>query len=630
MTLLGTLDQLYRKCEEEGLVDKQDEAVTLLPLYHSSMRSDGKNIVRATITKEGELVSADYLPDSEIIVFPVTAESMARTSAPQAHPLVDKMAYSFGDEKKRNLYCLAFEDYLAYERSIGEGAFLSSIANYLSQATFDELVRHVLKTSDYTRDKLTVTLPENEQSKKKTVAFDNVFLTFEVINFDNAKNLSVTNAVRLHERYAHYYESKLEGKGICALSGEEDAITNVHRGVLGTAKLISVSNHTETYKGRFSEKTDVAHIGQRTTERAHQMLTYLLKNLDSSVYMGGSARLINWFSGDVMNKSEFELPIGRRSLFMEIEESDYRPTDHETKEIAKSFLRGEQYFEASEDYNLLLIDQPAPGRVAAKGFYRIPVSELFQNLSAWTHRYSRPRFSFTERVIKERTPHLRTMMLAAYGVEQNGRLEINKESFSKDQYQKLIFAMIEGREVPKNIREALKHNIRMRSHYDKTWTLVVETALSVLQHEIKGGEKTMLDNKETDRSYLFGRLLAVYREMEASVRRQDGAKDFTTNAERYWAQYLNSPARMMVVLRNRAEPYRVRLSKLGLGGLRVRYEKAESEILRMLNDSHDLSPMTFNKPLDYRFIFGYEAQREEFFTKKEKTQETSESDAENA
>ena len=132
----------------------------------------------------------------------------------------------------------------------------------------------------------------------------------------------------------------------------------------------------------------------------------------------------------------------------------------------------------------------------------------------------------------------------------------------------------------------------------------------------------MLDRDNTNRSYLFGRLLGIYELIEKSRNNSKGrAKDELkriTNAERYWTAYANRPASLMRNLEDKIYPYSEYL-KINEAGLWSKLEKEREEIIALLTSS--LETTGFNKPLDYRFIFGYYAEKKYFYTPKDESED---------
>lgn len=55
---------------------------------------------------------------------------------------------------------------------------------------------------------------------------------------------------------------------MCDISGQNMYCTNRNRGLLGKGKIISVSNNTETYRGRFQQGSEVVRIGADTSEKS--------------------------------------------------------------------------------------------------------------------------------------------------------------------------------------------------------------------------------------------------------------------------------------------------------------------------------------------------------------------------
>lgn len=126
----------------------------------------------------------------------------------------------------------------------------------------------------------------------------------------------------------------------------------------------------------------------------------------------------------------------------------------------------------------------------------------------------------------------------------------------------------------------------------------------------------MLDHENKDRSYLFGRLLAIFELLELQRYQLDGSKnDRITNAERYWTAYTSQPAKLMMNLTNKIKPYEEAV-KLNSPGIFNKLEKEREEIMVLLGPL--MQERGINDPLDYRFIFGYYAEKQYFYTKQEK------------
>lgn len=108
-----------------------------------------------------------------------------------------------------------------------------------------------------------------------------------------------------------------------------------------------------------------------------------------------------------------------------------------------------------------------------------------------------------------------------------------------------------------------------------------------------------LDKKEKDRSYLYGRLLAVADRIEYRTY-DEGDKARVTNAKRYMSTFSQRPFETWKVIEESIQPY---MNKLGIAE-RWFYEN-------LLNDIYDLfEKETFcdNSRLDGLYLLGFHSQ----------------------
>lgn len=632
MSLLTALLDSYDYALENDMVGKPDHfGNTLLPMYYNSMKSNGKNIIELLLSKESVLLEARVLPEGETVQFPVTEDSVARSSGVAPHPLVDSASYVIQDGEKRSAaYMEQMENWLAYDAN----DYVKIIRDFLKKPGMLDTVKKRLKDSEE---------GEEEKAKKSaaSIDFEKVFFTFAIENYEGMKNVSVSENAALQGRYKAYVEylnanDPEKEKITCNLSGKEDYLCIKHQPLMGTARLVSqITANDENYRGRFTTADQSIKIGMETSQKIHLMAKYLLSGQGTRRWLGEQANMVSWFSDDLSNAAEFNptksaevaSSVKNRLLALKQEKSDAsRIADEMTEDIVKSFTSGKRMFSDDATYYIAIFDKISNGRVAAKYFRSLSASRLKENLVAWQEKYHWWGFS-NENRDKEFTPSPRRMVLAAYGVERDGFLEISKNDFLKNQYQNIVTALVEGRAVPRNFEKALAVNIRHRQNYDKTWMEVLFCALAVLKD--KGGIKdAMLNRENTDRSYLFGRLLASFEYLEKSTFSKGDER--STNAEKMWTSYTNHPATMMLRLRNLMIPYERKLERSDETLKRMAYFNATREIreaTNMLHECYDMDSVEVNRPLDYGFIFGYEAQRQAFYSGKNKdAKETEEVD----
>lgn len=569
-------------------------------------------------------MKADFMADGESIIFPVTSDSVARSGKnPAPHPLVDKLTYYLSeiDQGQYDAYHRQLDEWISQCQEQEVKRFLSHIQRFLLQDDFIEKIVQSLYGRVTSREGLKVTFLNSDDSEK-TIDLSTAFLEFKIDQFIGYQTVSVTNYLDLHKVYISYVESNQQADIICNISGKQEVLAAKHRGLIGNAKLISVSNNIETYKGRFKEREDVFTVGNQTSEKIHLMAKFLLENEHTHAWLGSGQYLINWFSDDLTNETQLDIttPKVEDNGMFDFGEtsSDDSPKFQVTevnKKIRSAFIHGKKEFGDGATYYVAIVNKTNDGRVALKYFRQLAASQLLDNLNKWQGRYSW-QFKKQNGEYAECPPSYQDIVLAAYGVDRGRFLELDNDKFKSDQFQKLATSMIDGKDIPDTILGKLKDNIKQRQRYGNTWNKVLFVSLALLHKTNKEEFTPMLDHENKDRSYLFGRLLAIFELLELQRYQLDGSKnDRITNAERYWTAYTSQPAKLMMNLTNKIKPYEEAV-KLNSPGIFNKLEKEREEIMVLLGPL--MQERGINDPLDYRFIFGYYAEKQYFYTKQEK------------
>lgn len=628
MALLNALFETYESAEKQGLVDKQVphnvESTILAPLYHKSKQVAEYEFINIKLNKNGELIDAEFLNENDTVIFPVTIDSISRSSNVSAHPLVDKISYVLNiDEKKHHDYLKTLLEWYNSESLTADSKeYLNIIIKFIGRPdNFKEIVEALFKGIEYSQEDTKIKFKNPSTGKDKTLDLSKVYLTYTIMDFKGMKDISVSNNKRLHQDYIKFINDKYQANGICMISGQAQHIISKHRSVIGRAKLISVSNNKETYYGRFKSGDDLLNIGYETSEKIHLMLDYLLQNENSSKYFGENQYLINWFTDDISNESKFD-PTTVAPWELEIPPSEeYIPVSTANKMVGESFVRGVQKFDEDADYYIAILDKINDGRVAAKYFKKLSVSKLFDNLKKWQINNSWVKHIYKDNKKLVVTPTIRDFVNAAFGIESNNYLRVSNKSFEKSQLQNLVSCLIEGRDLPLIYYKNFDRNSRQRLRYKNTWNRVLTIFLAGLNN-FKGKEFTyMLDASNTDRSYLFGRLLAIYERIEASALSSEslGTKR-TTNAEKLWSAFTRNPATISKTLEDKTKVYEAKLQSSNYG-LYIKIMKEKAEIISSLSQYLD-SP-EINKALSFEYLFGYYAELDYIFTKNaDKTKES--------
>lgn len=641
MNFLTSLWKTYESAETDGWVDNTQKSRTiLLPIYHDSMRSNGKNIISVQLDKTGQLMKATILADGDVIIFPVTFKSVARSSNTDPHPLVDEMKYLTPaiNQLYNDKYNSQLANWIEFTDNPEIKQFLKTIQSYLSKENFEDEIFKSIYGKNYEREGLKVKIG------KKSIDFAKCYIEFRIANFISSKTVSVTNYLELHQDYIRYVNAYHGKKITCNISGEESIplSTSDHRYFISNLKLISGSDSTakENYLGRFTNPNDVIRIGYDTSEKIHLMAKFLLENNDTHTWLGAGQHLINWFSDDLTNQSQLKLtePQEIAGIFDEDWDISFDEDDLENRPkfivgqtnrgINQSFIHGPKRFSDASTYYVAIIKQKPKGRVALEYFRHLQGSDLLKNLDKWQSQYSW-EVRKTDGIDFQKTPNFNEIILAAYGVErEEGKgqerkivLKLDNDSFKSDLYQQLVTALIDGQAIPSSIIKKLENNIKQRQRYPNHWYQVQYVSLAIL-HKQHGKEFTsMLDHEETDRSYLFGRLLAIYELIEEIYNKSkdpDKENQRITNTERYWSAYTTQPATLMTVLDSKVR-YCIDYLKINEVGYWKKLDNELKEIIQLL--SPIMMDKSVNQPLDYKFIFGYYAEKKYYYTKQGKESE---------
>ena len=118
-----------------------------------------------------------------------------------------------------------------------------------------------------------------------------------------------------------------------------------------------------------------------------------------------------------------------------------------------------------------------------------------------------------------------------------------------------------------------------------------------------------LNEENRDRSYLFGRLLAVCEKVERSTYDQNESRE--PNAIRLQSVYVNYPLRTLETLHGLLEPYFRKLAP----GLREDYKNLIGGIMEKFREEDEPK---MNKSLEETYLLGYYLQRAELNKKKNK------------
>lgn len=609
---MSWISSLYETYDNNSFaIGKRDNDETvLLPIAHSTQNAQ----LEISIDKDGNFIRAKKVEKSDAVtVIPVTEDSCSRGNGVFPHPLCDKLVYVAGDYEK---YCSKANSLKSYEEYIKqlEGWSKSSFSHEKAAAVFKYLIKRTT-VKDLVEEKL-LKLDSNgklnDDIKIEGVSQEDVFVRF-IVQKRGENDGAVWKDNSLYDSFINYYIYNIENKDICYVTGKNLLCSDKHpskiRNSGDKSKLLS-SNDTSgfTYMGRFTNSKQAYSIGYIPSQKAHNALRWLIQKQG---YKRDDSAIIAW----AVNGARIPDPLENTN------EMFYEEIGEEVDTAASYALRLNRAISGySSDLNtatkivVMSFDAATTGRLSITYYKEINGSEFLDRIlnwhlhCSWKHQYSKNkgRYSFIG------APSPREIALASFGVEQNNKLTAN-EKLIKSTVERLLPCIIDGRMIPYDIVNASFHNAVRSTHmFIDNWNNILTTTCAIVKkhrYEKYKEEYDMALNFEcNDRSYLFGRLLAVADRVEY-LTYENGEKR-ETNAKRYMNVFTKRPAKAWEIIYKNLLPY---LNKLK-PGQKIKYDNMISEIGAMLDEQ-----MYKNDSLSELFLLGYYCQSDYMKNKKEKS-----------
>ena len=619
--------------------------LTLIPLGYDTMKAQ----IEIVIDGQGNFVDARTLDKTEsetIVPYPDR-----RTSGVKALPLCDSLAYIAGDfldrvilycdgetekKKKRKLEDIkkSFPSYLAGLTAWCASAYahpkVIAVFKYVSKKnTIEDLVKRNVLTPDDTG-------VLSDRKKVQGVSIEKAFVRFRVYLGDaQQKDSSVWLDKDVQRSFISYYLSTTKQSDICFLTGDTVLTAKTNpvkiRGEWDTkASLISSNDDKNfTYRGGFKTKdkesgyNEAMSVGYETSQKIHNALKWIIRRQG---YVRDGLCIVIWESslndiphfyddaatitGMVASESE-EADITDDVLFDE-EATEKTDTNYISAKDFNMALDG--YSAKLKDLSLMVVmalDSATPGRLAMTYYKELATSRYLENIHAWQesccwrHEYFKDkRFCRYEGMAS-----IGETAKAVYGTEQNKRLALRSNSDGKcpmliSIFDRLRPCIIDRAAIPHDIVRSAVERASNPAAYEKEFNYlrVLHIACSLVKRYYweKGVIFDMrLDEKCTERSYLFGRLLAIAEKVERSTFERDETR--TTNAERYMQQFSRTPFRTWKLIRRNTQIYLKQLKPSS----REYYKNLYGEIAGLFEEG----AFQEKKALDGRFLLGYDCQR---------------------
>ncbi|WP_127573148.1 type I-C CRISPR-associated protein Cas8c/Csd1 [Paenibacillus xylaniclasticus] len=613
--LLNLYETYEANLDLVGKIEKRhnDQEYTLLPVSHTTQTAH----IEVYITEDGEYHSASVIIDKNDAntLIPCTEDSASRAGSKIApYPLHDKLSYvagdyvAFGGEIKKEepfqYYIKQLEEWANSPYAIDK---VRSIYRYLKKGT---LIR------DLVNDGI-VHLDDNQRLLNKWMKSGTKPGIFSVVSADQTSAFvrftvyapdrdlaKVWEDQAMYNSFIQYYSGKLGEEDVCYVTGRTVPATDKHankiRNAGDKAKLISANDTSGfTYRGRFREGNEAACISYEVSQKAHNALKWLInrqgKVIDGRVFLAWGNEAL-----DVPGPNEDSYSLDPEGAEYNEQRISYTNRDF-ARELAKALegYRNRIADLVNDKVNIIVLDSATTGRMAVLYYRNMDVGLYLDKLidwhtsCVWLHRYRKNEQG--DYVSFYGAPATKDIAYAAYGPNASDKVV-------KGCMERMLPCIVDGRPIPEDIKRSLFHRASNPAAMDKwEWEKTLSIACALV-NKSREGFGVALDQDNNDRSYLFGRLLAVADVLE---RRALGEENRASNAIRYMNMFSKYPARTWATIQSSLLPYQVRL-----GTKAIRWSKIIDEI------GSRIKPEDFNnKPLSDLYLLGFYSQRHELYQK---------------
>ena len=594
----------------------------------------GNAQIEIALNEAGELTNVEVLPkEQQQTLLPCTPDSASRTSttAPP-HPLHDKLPYIARDYEKfvpakekagkKDTKESPHEKYVAllgaWDRSPYSDTKVHAVYRYITEHDVigelldkgilykDDQGRIMEKWTDKKKEKPPIFKASSESPLKSLVRFR--------VDLDGDPCPELWKDRELQKKYQLFFQecfSHME-KGLCYATGKQLFVTDKHgRGIRhqgDTAKLISSNDEDGfTFRGRFEKAEECISLGYETSQKVLNTLGWLIREQGYSV---GSRAFLAW--GRLALPSAFD----STERFVRRRRQTNSPLPMTMQAWAESFkeaLNGYRFnFRRAErsQVNVMVLDAATTGRLAICYYDEMAGEDFLERIEKW-HTIGRWRQRDCDKTAKDAKKG-KSWYPAYYGVPSPKKLiaAYRGEKISNSQLDmemhRIFFSIVQGVPLPIDMERMAFQRVIRRAVCDPLpeWEhLLLEPACSIICKRLNQGREeytVALDKEKTERSYLFGRLLAAADQMERATFKEEERGSRTTNAMRYMNRFASRPSSTWQDLQMKLLPYQQKREKYG-----GKERRLIDEILHTFADDDFCS----DAPLGVEFLLGLSCQR---------------------
>ena len=645
MSYVNELIDLYNKNQDKiGVIEyRGDIPYVLLPPFHTTVTAQ----ITVTIDQNGNFMRAELVvQDDKMTIIPVTEKSGSRTAGKEPHPLCDNLRYLAGDYKDyykddgvcNELYMSQIEK---WEKSTYSHEKVKAIYLYLKKATLikDLVEQKIIKLNDNNQ----IDDKENMEGIVQTKAFVRFIIRSTGENLHREIPDECWKDRTLQDCYIKYVRSQEREKGMCYLTGNMESISYLHskkiRNEGDGAKLISANDSQNfTYRGRFANREEAVAVGSETSQIVHNTLKWIIRKQGAFF---DTMTIVTWESDQLsMPKWNMDTESIITEYENEQEENDWDSWDDnwsEEEEVSDGNpITAEKFYKALNGYGkkvdntsnmiLLAFDAATPGRLAMIENVTLDTARYLKNIEKWHNdcNWIHEKWKDGKRIQFWGMVGVRDIADILFGIENKGKLSIvdgNGKKLYAEVAKRLLPCIWYGSNIPYDyvnlavVKASNPLTYKERKNWERVLTLVCSMVKKNEKDRNKEEWNVALDKSAKDRSYLYGRLLAVADRIEyMTYDAKDNGR--ITNAKRYMSTFSQRPYETWKVIEENIQPYLAKLDVVK----RKYYENLLSEICNLF----DIDKFKENKKLDGLYLLGFHSQEYDLRFKKENSEEKKE------
>ena len=608
--MVSWTDELYKIYEYNSDREFGENEPVMLPVAHSTANAQ----IEIMLDLEGNFKGAKAVEKSDAVtVIPATEDSATRSSGICAMPFADKLIYIAGDystyaDGKKADNSGHFINYMNQLRKWMAGEyshpFVRALYKYLDKKC---LISDLVSAGVIKIDEVSGKFKEKE--KIAGIAQEDSFV--RIIIFTDDSVVETWKDRSLQDSFISFNSSLMGEKQLCYASGEYVPSTYKHpskiRNSGDKAKIMSANDESGfTYRGRFANKEQAVSVGYEYSQKIHNALRWLRekqgKNIDSlTVIVWASAMqdipdtsesfFDDSFFDDLTDEKSADIP-STMPLYMDM--------------LNKRIFGVRERLEPNTKVMIMGLDAATTGRINISMYSELESSQYLRNIEKWHSETAWLRFygKSKKKIINSFSVY--DIVRYAFGTEQGAFIDCDKK-LMRDNILRLLNCITNGAKLPSDIVYALYQKASNPLAYENNYNhrAVLETACGMIRkhiienpekYNIKGDVSMAYDPNITDRSYLFGCLLAIADKAESEAYDEQERNVRVTNARRYWNAFSQRPYMTWGIIEERLRPY---MDKLGKA--QVKYSKWINDITARMDEKTFMN----NNRLEPLYLLGY-------------------------